>query len=289
MCPNMMSRIGIFLPITLSLVAQGYDLCWGTYSVGDYTCQTPSGENDTIVFFPCNQETAGSFPAIILAHGVDGRSEIDGLRQGPIRAVVSSGFIVIAPYTNVDDKDTCNSDTEYKDVLRAMQISESNPTLHKALPRISWERIGVWGNSMGGKTTPLAVTSDDRIYAMVCAYGARASSSVGNMPSMYITGTSDDSSSPADKMAQEFYSNPAEHKIFLNLDHVGHMGNMMDDWIAKFFACHVGRMQDTCDEIYGDDKAICKSAKFARNGCSVCDGQQAWLPTGLNFCEHPIV
>jgi dienelactone hydrolase len=284
----MMSRIGAFLPITLSLVAQGYDLCSGTYSVGDYTCQTPSGENDTIVFYPCSQ-TTGSFPAIILAHGSGGRGEIDDLKEGPIRAVVSSGFIVIAPYTDLEDSSTCNSDTEYKDVLHAIKISEGKPTLHKALPRVSWDRIGVWGNSMGGKTVPLAATSDDRIKAMVCAYGARKSSSVGKMPSMYITGTRDDSSSPADTMHQEFESNPSEQKIFLNFDGVAHMGNMMDEWIAKFLACHVGTMQDACDKVYANSPAICHGKEaFAKNGCTVCGVASTPLCTSGYVYDDPI-
>jgi dienelactone hydrolase len=273
----MMIRIGTLFSLTLSVLAHNpYDLCSGTYSVGGYTCQTPSGEDDTIVFFPCSEENPASFPAIILAHGVGGRAEIDGLKGGPIRAVVSRGFIVIAPYTNVDDTQTCNSDTEYKDVLRAIEVSESNPTLHKALPRVNWQSIGVWGNSMGGKTTPSAVakSSDARIKAMVCAYGARQSSSVGNMPSMYITGTDDDSSSPADVMQQEFKSNSADHRVFLNLDHVGHMGNLMDDWLATFLDCHVGMLDtidryQTCGQIYGSDPAICQAAQFAENGCIV--------------------
>jgi len=209
---------------------------------------------------------------ILLAHGVGGRGEIDSLQDGPIKALVSSGFIVIAPYTNVDDSNTCKSTLEYKDVLRAIQVSETDTTLHKALPRVNWARIGVWGNSMGAKTTPLVVkkSPDDRIKAMVCAYGARSSNGVADTPSMYITGTKDRSSSPADLMKREFDSNPAKQKIFLNLEGVDHMENLMDDWLAKFFACHVGQ-QDTCDQIYGSDPAICHAASFAQSGCIVDD------------------
>merc|ERR1712187_12182 len=157
------------------------------------------------------------------------------------------------------------------DILHVIQVSENNPVLHKALPRVNWERIGVWGNSMGGKTTPLAVAkaADDRIKAMVCAYGARESSGVGNTPSLYITGTSDHSSSPADVMHEEFKSNPADHKVFLNLLRVGHMGNFVDEWLAKFLACHVG-MQDTCDQIYGSQHLICGAAPIQE--CTVGGG-----------------
>jgi len=270
-CPSNLCRITTLLLLLLRpLAVQGFDLCFGTYNVGGYTCQTPSGQDDTKIFFPCGQEEPASFPAIILAHGVGGRDEIDSLENGPIKAVVSSGFIVIAPYTDVDDPNTCKSTLEYKDVLRAIQVSESTSALHKALPRVNWARIGVWGNSMGAKTTPLAVINspDDRIKAMVCAYGARESSGVGDTPSMYITGTKDRSSSPADLMKEEFDSNPAKNKVFLNLEGVDHMGNMMDDWLAKFLACHVGE-QDTCDQIYGQDPAICHAASFAPDGCTV--------------------
>jgi len=185
------------------------------------------------------------------------------------------GIIVIAPYTNRDDPELCSSSTEYEDVLRALQISENNPSLHKALPRINWDRIGVWGISMGGKTTPLAVAKshDTRIQAMVCAYGARESGSVGNIPSMYITGTNDDSSSPASVMYQEFKSNPADRKVFLNLYQVGHVGNFLDDWLAKFLACHVRTSdQESCDAFYGSEHAICQSTQFAENGCIVEGG-----------------
>jgi len=261
----------LLLPLR-SFALQAYDLCFGTYNVGGYTCQTPPGQDDTKIFFPCGQQDPASFAAILLAHGVGGRGEIDSLQDGPIKALVSSGFIVIAPYTNVDDSNTCKSTLEYKDVLRAIQVSETDTTLHKALPRVNWARIGVWGNSMGAKTTPLVVKNspDDRIKAMVCAYGARSSNGVGDTPSMYITGTKDRSSSPADLMKREFDSNPAKQKIFLNLEGVDHMGNLMDDWLAKFFACHVGQ-QDTCDQIYGSDPAICHAASFAQSGCIVDD------------------
>jgi len=247
--------------------AGGYDLCFGTYSVGGYKCQTPSGEDDTKVFFPCGETAAKAFPAVLYAHGTGGRGEVDSL-EGPIKAVVSMGFIVIAPYTSDDG---CDSTTEYLDLLRAASVSETTPGLHKALPRVSWDRIGVWGSSMGGKTTPLAVASpslQSRVFAMVCAYGARNSSKVSKTPSMYITGTEDQASSPADVMKAEFTSNPSKHKVFLNLQGVGHMGNFMDEWLAKFIACHVGE-QDTCGDIYGADHAICGAASYAKDGCLV--------------------
>jgi len=258
--------------------AEGYDLCFGTYSVGEYKCHTPSGEDDTKVFFPCGQTASSAFPAVLYAHGTGGRGEVDSL-TGPIKAVVSMGFIVIAPYTSDDG---CDSTTEYLDLLRAASVSENTPSLHKALPRVNWDRIGVWGSSMGGKTTPRAVKSSSlqsRVYAMVCAYGARHSSEVLKTPSMYITGTEDQSSSPADVMKAEFTSNPASHKVFLNLQGVGHMGNFMDEWLAKFIACHVGK-QDTCDDIYGGDHAICGAAPYAQGGCLVEGTPPRSLPAG---------
>jgi hypothetical protein len=46
------------------------------------------------------------------------------------------------------------------------------------------------------------------------------------------------------------------------------MGNFLDEWLAKFIACHVGE-QDTCGDIYGADHAICGAASYAKDGCLV--------------------
>lgn len=285
---GMTSCVAAVLALSFSATAvEGYDLCFGTYSVSGYKCQAPSGEDNTIVFFPCGQTAARAFPAVLYAHGQGGRGEIDSLAsptEGPIKAVVSMGFIVIAPYTN---NDGCDSSTEYLDLLRAASVSEDTPSLHKALPRVSWDRIGVWGSSMGGKTTPLAVASSSlqsRVFAMVCTYGARNSSKVQKTPSMYITGTEDHSSSPANVMKDEFKSNTAKHKIFLNLQGVDHMGNFMDDWLAKFIACHVGQ-QDTCGDIYGGGRAICAAAAYAEGGCLVEGTPPGLASASLNSTE----
>eukprot|EP00418_Pyrodinium_bahamense_P068462 CAMPEP_0179091420 /NCGR_PEP_ID=MMETSP0796-20121207/41761_1 /TAXON_ID=73915 /ORGANISM="Pyrodinium bahamense, Strain pbaha01" /LENGTH=423 /DNA_ID=CAMNT_0020789011 /DNA_START=79 /DNA_END=1350 /DNA_ORIENTATION=+ len=252
-----------------------YDMCQGTYSVGGYTCGVPAGQDDTKVFFPCYQRGPGAFPVVVYGHGMGGRGEMDATIDA-FRMVVELGIIVIAPYTNGFVKGSCTSKTEYQDLLRALRASEDNAALHKALPRVDWSRQAVWGYSMGGKTAPLAVKNfpDNRIKALVASHGARECDGI-LVPSLLLTSTRDDSSSPPEVMRSQFDSIRAQNKVFLNLQGAYHdepqKAGRLNAWVGRFLACHLGLL-DSCGPIYSAVPAVCQAQAFAPDGCLVRGG-----------------
>mmetsp|Transcript_5390 Transcript_5390/g.10988 ORF Transcript_5390/g.10988 Transcript_5390/m.10988 type:complete len:427 (-) Transcript_5390:222-1502(-) len=252
--------------------AGSYNLCAGTYNVGGYTCGSPAGQDDTKVFFPCNQKAPGALPVVAYAHGMGGRGEIDAAGDA-FREVVSLGIVVIVPDTDGYDPARCTSKTEYKDLLRALQVSEGSPSLHKALPRVDWSRQAVWGYSMGGKTAPRAVKNfpDGRIKALVASHGARECDGVA-VPSLLLTGARDSSSSPPEVMRAQFDSVQGEHKVYLNLEGAYHdeplASGRLNVWVARFLACHLG-LGSHCDSIYGSARDVCRDQTYARDGCLV--------------------
>jgi len=259
-----------------------YRLCQGTYTVGGYTCGVPAGQDDTKIFFPCNQKDPGAFPVVVYGHGMGGRGEMDASTDA-FRMVVGLGLIIIAPYTNGYEPGGCSSKTEYRDLLRALEVSESNPALHKALPRVDWSRQAVWGYSMGGKTAPLAVKSapDARIQALVASHGARECDGI-TVPSLLLTGTRDTASSPPEVMRRQFDSVQARHKVFLNLEGAYHdeplAAGRLNVWVGRFLACHLG-LPDSCGSIYHTAHDICQDQTFAHDGCIVLGGSPS-TPVG---------
>jgi len=249
-----------------------FGLCQGTYNVGGYTCTSPAGQDDTKIFFPCHQKDLGAFPVVVYGHGMGGRGEMDASTDA-FEMVVGLGLIVIAPYTNGYEPGGCSSKTEYRDLLRALEVSESNPALHKALPRVDWSRQAVWGYSMGGKTAPLAVKNapDTRIKALVASHGARSCDGI-TVPALLLTGSRDTSSSPPEVMRSQFDSIQAQRKVFLNLEGAHHDEPMaagrLNLWVGTFLACHLD-LQDSCDSIYGSAQDICQDLPFAQDGCIV--------------------
>mmetsp|Transcript_99077 Transcript_99077/g.308734 ORF Transcript_99077/g.308734 Transcript_99077/m.308734 type:complete len:405 (-) Transcript_99077:71-1285(-) len=255
--------------------ATGYGFCSGEYNVGGYMCQTPSGSPDTKIYFPCDPQKK-TFPVVAFAHGSGGRGEMDQAKDA-FSKVVSQGIIIIAPYTEVWDKKKCNSKHEYKDVLRAMQVSEKDKSLHTALGSVDWSRQAFWGYSMGGKTTPRAVAKlkgDSRVKAMVVSYGARKCDEV-SVPTLAVTGAHDHMSTPASVMKQQFDGIKADHKVYLNFKWGQHDEPLDGRWrrpnelIARFLACHLEPGSNECGHFYGKSREVCKAHKYEGNGCIV--------------------
>mmetsp|Transcript_74542 Transcript_74542/g.230368 ORF Transcript_74542/g.230368 Transcript_74542/m.230368 type:complete len:377 (+) Transcript_74542:89-1219(+) len=255
--------------------SQGYNMCFGSYTVGGYVCEAPAGEPDTKVYFPCKQFQKGAFPLVAFAHGSSGRAQIDQAGDS-FKQVVSLGMIIIVPYTG--GSPGCSSSNEYRDILRAVDVSEKNPGLHKALSRVDWSRQAYWGYSMGGKTIPRAVYAlrdDKRVKAMVASYGARECNRI-SVPSMMLSGTRDRKSTPSAKMREEFDAAKSDYKVHLDYEGGGHTEPLDKDlkrpngWVAKFLACHFGmNVSKTCGPIYGSKRSICKARHYSSNGCIV--------------------
>ncbi len=83
---------------------------------------------------------------------------VDG-RMEAMAHVAANGLLVLAPNTGGYDGRgrTCGSSSECKDMILAVTASrDGGAALHPALATANWDRVGMWGYSMGGKTAPRA-------------------------------------------------------------------------------------------------------------------------------------
>jgi len=225
--------------------------------VKGYVC---SG-TQTDIFYPDGE---GPFPVVVYLHG----ASVFG-RKVAFQIAASYGLVVIKPVTGgYPDPGTCNSKTQWQEAVTALTKSQSGGTsLSPGLGKVDWSKQGVWGFSMGGKTTPTAAVQKQlNIGAMVPSHGARNSDKV-TVPSMYLTGTKDTSSSPPDVMFEQFSENQAKYKIFANEQGGTHSWTKgtLDPWVAKFFMCHLAGSETDCAAVYGSGSgSLCKATKFAQ-------------------------
>lgn len=236
-----------------------YKVKSGRYSVEDYVC----GGSETLIYYPSD---GGNYPVLIYLHGSGGG--VDGRQQG-LEQVASMGFVVIGPHTG-GYPGLCSSATEYLDAATAYTASKNGGShLHKGLAKADWSRLGIWGFSMGGKTSPeAAVQKGLDVGAVVCEHGARNSSKI-SMPSMFTTSTEDTSSSSPSLMLSEFDSAMSASKVFANLQGAVHTETIsqgyMNPWVAKFFSCHLSESSDACEAVYGNGNGtMCSSNAYSQ-------------------------
>jgi len=183
--------------------------------------------------------------------------------------VASTGLIVIAPDTHGStlEFEECSS-YEYKDMLLALSVARAGgSSLHVGLQRAVWTRTGVWGYSMGAKTTPMAANqSGYNIHAALLMHGAR-NSDLLQIPSMFTTGTNDNLEGP-ETIYPQFEEVPSKPKIYLNLEGADHTepseGGRLNIWGGRFLACHLSQRSRQCHAIYGKGQGtLCSSNSFA--------------------------
>lgn len=242
--------------------AVGLAVTSGTFDVDGYVC----GGTSTGIWYPSGE---GVYPLIIYLHGSGGGD--DG-RDAGMASVAASGFVVIAPLTG-GYPGSCGSTTEYHDAVIAWTASKAGGSmLSPGLAKVDWsKKTGIWGYSMGGKTTPKASVQPINVGAIVCSHGARNSTEIA-VPALFITGTRDTSSSPADVMLEQFQANPYPSKVFANLQNGQHTWpitkGIMNPWVAKFFACELSSSSDDCNLVYGSGPdSLCEANRYA--ACTV--------------------
>lgn len=201
-------------------------------------------------------------PIVVYLHG----SSVFG-RTTAFEIAASYGLVVIKPVTG-GYPGTCSSKTQWEEAVTALTTSQSGGTsLSPGLGKVDWSKQGVWGFSMGAKTTPTAsVQKQLDVGAIVCSHGARNSDLV-TVPSLYLTGTKDTSSSPPDVMLAQFDEDRAKYKIYANEQGGTHSWTKgtLDPWVAKFFMCHLAGSDTDCAAVYGSGSgSLCKATKFAQ-------------------------
>jgi len=247
---------GVVASIPAQIVSS-YTVSSGSYTVDGYVC----GGSKTLIYYPVGD---GPYPVIIYLHGSGG--DVDG-RESGLASVASSGFVIVAPYTG-GYPGSCNSTTEYEDAVLAWRTSKSDVALSPGLAKADWNRTGVWGYSMGAKTTHLAAAQQELgVDAIVCSHGARGSANI-TIPAMFLTGTDDSSSSPQDVMLDQFNAAQSAHKVFSNIQGGTHTRPIdlgtMNPWVAKFFSCHLSDRSADCNAVYGSgDGTLCDANDYA--------------------------
>jgi hypothetical protein len=165
---------------------------------------------------------------------------------------------------------SCSSATEYEDAVTAWTASKAGgSSLSPGLASVDWSKTGIWGYSMGGKTTPEASIQAIDVGAAVCSHDARNSTDL-TVPAFYITGTKDDMSSPPAVLLEQFQEDTqSQYKIFANLQGGEHTWPItkgtMNPWIVKFFACHLSDSSVDCDDVYGSGPgSLCAANDYAQ-------------------------
>jgi len=222
------------------------------------------GGDETLVFYP---ESAGRFPVAVYGHGAAGLEwelqEPQGIGKR-LETLASLGFVVVAPKTGRYNghQGNCNAKTVWRDL--DLVIESGDQHVRELIgEKADFEKLGLWGYSMGAKAAPMAVNrSALPVRALVASHGARDSDLV-RIPSFYITANNDNSSSNATMMRREFNRNQAENKVFVEIEGIHeeplYHGSMMP-WIGSFFLCHLNSDQDACNAVYGSGtRSLCSS------------------------------
>ena len=234
---------------------------------------TQGGNTSAVIVYPSNSIGGEIFPFLSFAHGtfVGGRIPPTEVTYKPVLELVASyGFVVVAP-------DTCSVKACYSqfsaDQLATISACKANNTLHPGLAHASFEKVGVFGHSMGGMST-LACAGGSSLGVNPADYGIAAAVSMhtcqdylldrgGNVsvPILFTAGSADKIC--ADGCAKKFYDSVTyPRKAFLDIANAEHsdptnMGqNREDEAVALYLSCHL--KNEECDKVYGPSgKALC--------------------------------
>jgi predicted dienelactone hydrolase len=114
---------------------------------------TQGGNTSAVIVYPSNSIGGETFPFLSFAHGtfVGGRIPPTEVTYKPLlELVASNGFVVVAP-------DTCSAKACYSkfsaDQIATISACKANTSLHPGLAHATFEKVGVFGHSMGGMST----------------------------------------------------------------------------------------------------------------------------------------
>jgi hypothetical protein len=203
-----------------------------------------------------------------------------------IESVASLGMVVVAPATSGGKCD----DDHWKDMLHAIEGSKADTSLHKALPHVDWERVGIMGHSMGGYASlngAVDVTTNPSKYtfslkAMLDSHGyigdIPSAASKITMPAFFSTGSEDHAS----RLKGAFDAVGSKNKVLAEVQGADHMypatNGALNPFDAHFLGCHVADLQTSCNKIYGTGQGtICKANSMTL--CQVEGGSPSPSPS----------
>jgi hypothetical protein len=250
---------------------------------------TQGGNTSAVIVYPSNSIGGETFPFLSFAHGtfVGGRIPPTEVTYKPLlELVASNGFVVVAP-------DTCSAKACYSkfsaDQIATISACKANTSLHPGLAHATFEKVGVFGHSMGGMST-LACAGGSSLGINPADFGIAVAVSMhtcqdylldrgGNVsvPILFTAGDADRIC--ADGCAEKFYE-PVKYprKAFLDIANASHSDptdvgqNREDVAVALYLSCHL--KGEECDKVYGPSgKALCDQVQGG--SASTCEVQRA--------------
>lgn len=234
---------------------------------------SPWDKPTATIVYPQEALSGTKFPVLIWGHGTGIGSIAPMTNLSYIVAmstVASQGFIIVGP-------DTCRylecASLFHEDMLQTLKACSANRTLHPALHHADFDRVGVFGHSMGAMGAMVAAgggvgnnthPSDYNITAAVamhtCWDPGEAAKNV-KVPIMFTAGTADHIC--PDGCSELFYDAVPDtvDKILFDVRNASHMAcsgigdNSEVPAVALFLACYV--KGERCEEIHGRGDGIC--------------------------------
>jgi len=190
-----------------------------------------------------------------------------------MQVIASYGFIVVATQVNFEGEPPLYSEQQ----RAVIKTCKATPSLHPALAKADFGRVGVAGHSMGGIATRQTLASDEASSLSIKAGWMQHPCNGGDdskikVPVMYTTGT--DEPGPGGIGCIQQYSEDgfaratdAKPRILFDVNGANHLdpmysclGNTCRELIpgGLFLSCHVKGVSSDCDLLYGSNgKKVC--------------------------------
>ena len=233
------------------------------------------GSQDAYIYWPLEHatEAGAAAPArnvVAFGHGkTAGGAKMDPTYNSLLSTLASYGLIVIAPLSCPED--LCLRELA-EDLGTVLDACATNRTLHPALSRANFTRVGVAGHSMGGGAagylaSSINATARYGLHAYVGMHGTPVTKEAGlTVPTMYTTGAKDHLVAPFVVNRSFVKSVDAIPRVLAELADANHFEptlgpHRLNPYVASFLLCHVAGDNASCAEVYDatDAKSLCNA------------------------------
>jgi len=232
------------------------------------------GSQDAYIYWPLDAAEAGTAPLNVVAFGHGKKAGGDRLDKSysPLLSTIASyGLIVIAPLSCPDD--LCLRELA-QDLGTVLDACAANRTLHPALARANFTRVGVAGHSMGGASSGYVASSSNATALGVHAYVGMHGTPVDyeaelSLPTLYTTGGEDRLVRPSVVKSSFEKSVGARPRVLAELSDADHFeptdpraGHLrLNPYVAAFLMCHVAGDETSCAKVYDatDASSLCNA------------------------------
>jgi pimeloyl-ACP methyl ester carboxylesterase len=237
------------------------------------------GSQDAVIYWPLDAAANAGVVApaarnvVAFGHGLKagGAELVKG--YGPLLSTLASyGLVAIAPLSCPDS--LCLEELA-EDLGTVLDTCAANRTLHPALARANFTRVGVAGHSMGASSAGYVASADNAtsgydVHAYVGMHGTPVSKEAGlAVPTMYTTGGKDRIIRPSvvnSSFVKSVGAHPRVLAVLADATHFeptdplpGH--ERLNPYVAAFLLCHVAGDGQSCAKVYdaGDVGSLCNA------------------------------